>query len=272
MIARVFTSLSSCILFSGLLWGAPELTTIADVLYKADGTRFNGLVQFTWINFESGNGSNIAQQSKTVRIIDGNLYVQLTPTTNAVPPGQYAVKYNSDGRIQFSETWAVPPATATLRVRDVRTTEPVFPPNGGLGAITQINESDVIGLVADLQARPLKSPGYTNSRALFVNQLGELDGVLGSLNDCVRVDGSSGPCSSSTLIFVDAETPGGVVDGANRTFTLAVAPAPSTSLHVFRNGLLQKLSFDYSLNGTIITFVPAASPQPADTILVSYRH
>src|SRR5438045_5661529 len=93
-------------MFSAMAWAQPSLTTIADVLFKADGRRFNGLAQFTWVSFESGNGSNIAQQAKTVRIIDGNLFVQLTPTTDAVPAAQYSVKYSSDGKIQFEETWA----------------------------------------------------------------------------------------------------------------------------------------------------------------------
>src|SRR5437773_9874654 len=139
-----------CALFSAIAWSQPALTTISDVLFKADGTRFNGLAQFTWVSFESGNGSNVAAQMKTIRIIDGNLFVQLTPTTNAVPQAVYAVKYSSDGKIQFQETWAVPPSTAKLRVRDVRVTDPLFPSGGGIGQVTQIQESDVIGLVADL--------------------------------------------------------------------------------------------------------------------------
>ena len=113
-------------MFSAMAWAQPSLTTISDVLFKADGRRFNGLAQFTWVSFESGNGSNIAMQTKTVRIIDGNLFVQLTPTTNAVPAAQYSVKYSSDGKIQFQETWAVPSSTTSLRVRDVRTTQPIF--------------------------------------------------------------------------------------------------------------------------------------------------
>src|SRR3989441_4357515 len=105
---RIVRSGAACALFSAIAWAQPALTTISDVLFKADGTRFNGLAQFTWVSFESGNGSNIAQQSKTIRIIDGNLFVQLTPTIDAVPAAQYSVKYSSDGKIQFQETWAVP--------------------------------------------------------------------------------------------------------------------------------------------------------------------
>ena len=274
MFARnLFRSGALCALFSTMAWSQPTLTTISDVLFKADGTRFNGLANFTWISFESGNGSNIAQQMKTVRIIDGNLFVQLTPTTDAVPAAQYLVKYSSDGKIQFEENWAVPASTTTLRVRDVRTLQPIFPTGGGAGGVTAIQESDVTGLVQDLVARAVKGPGYTNSRTAVINDTGGLDGAAGNPSDCVRVDGTAGPCGSGggSVGFVDEEVPSGAVDGSNVAFSISSAPTPVSSLHLFRNGLLQKVGFDYTLSGTSITFVSAATPQPGDTMLASYR-
>ncbi len=273
MLARHFIRIGAfCALLSAIAWAQPALTTISDVLFKADGTRFNGLVQITWLSFDSVSGSAIAQQSKTVRIIDGNIFVQLTPTTNATPIAQYLVKYSSDGKIQLQETWSVPPSTTPLRLRDVRTTQPLFPVGGGGlgGGLTQIQESDVTGLVADLVVRPVKGPGYTNSRAAIINNTGGIEGAVGNLSDCVRVDGTAGPCGS--VIFVDAEIPAGVVDGANVTFTILSPPSPVTSLHLFRNGLLQKVGFDYTLSGLTITFVSLSVPQPGDTLLAAYRH
>ena len=267
-----------CALFSALAWAQPNLTTISDVLFKADGTRFNGLVQITWISFESSNGSNIAQQSTTVRIIDGNLFVELTPTTNAVPPAQYLVKYSSDGKIQFQETWAVPPSSTALRVRDVRTTEPVFPIGGGTGGnVTAIQESDVVGLVQDLVARPVKGPGYANSRAAVINDTGGIEGAAGNATDCVRVDGTAGPCGSGGgggggPAFVDQEVPGGLVNGSNSAFTIVAIPSPASSLQLYRNGLLQKASIDYTLSSATITFVSVSIPQTGDSITASYRH
>ena len=274
MFARnLFRSGALCALFTTMAWSQPTLTTISDVLFKADGTRFNGLANFTWISFESGNGSNIAQQMKTVRIIDGNLFVQLTPTTDAVPAAQYLVKYSSDGKIQFEENWAVPASTTTLRVRDVRTSQPIFPTGGGAGGVTAIQEIDVTGLVQDLVARAVKGPGYTNSRTAVINDTGGLDGAAGNPSDCVRVDGTAGPCGSGggSVGFVDEEVPSGAVDGSNVAFSISSAPSPVSSLHLFRNGLLQKVGFDYTLSGTSITFVSAATPQPGDTVLASYR-
>jgi hypothetical protein len=263
-----------CALLSILAWGQPVLTTISDVLFKADGTRFNGLAQITWLSFDSATGASIAQQSTTVRIIDGNLFVQLTPTSNATPLAQYLVLYESDGKIQFQETWNVPPSTTPLRVRDVRTSQPLFPITGGGGAggLTQIQESDVIGLVADLTARAVKGPGFSNSRTAIINDTGQIEGAVGAATDCMHVDGSAGPCGGSTFNFVDGESPAGVVDGSNVTFTLVNTPAPATSLHLFRNGLMQKLNFDYTFSGSTIVFVTLATPQPGDTILAEYRH
>jgi hypothetical protein len=275
-IIRIGTRIGAvCALFSILAWGQPALTTISDVLFKADGTRFNGLAQITWLSFDSASGTSIAQQATTVRIIDGNIFVQLTPTSNATPLAQYLVLYESDGKIQFQETWNVTPSTTPLRVRDVRTSQPLFPisgSGGGVGGLTQIQESDVTGLVADLTVRAVKGPGFSNSRTAIINDTGQIEGAVGAATDCMHVDGTSAACGGSTFNFVDGESPGGVVDGSNLSFTLASTPLPATSLHLFRNGLMQKLGFDYTFSGVTIVFVTIATPQPGDTILAEYRH
>jgi hypothetical protein len=88
----------------------------------------------------------------------------------------------------------------------------------------------------------------------------------------VHVDGSSGPCGSGQAAsFVDGDSPTGIVDGANGSFTLSGTPTPSTSLAVYRNGILQKAGQDFSVSGAAITFVTVAVPQPGDTLLASYR-
>ena len=42
---------------------APALTLIQDVLYKADGTRFEGVAQIEWKGFQSGNGPKFLSNS-----------------------------------------------------------------------------------------------------------------------------------------------------------------------------------------------------------------
>jgi hypothetical protein len=78
---------------------------------------------------------------------------------------------------------------------------------------------------------------------------------------------------SSTLVtFTDAETPGGLINGTNTTFTLAAAPTPSTSLQLFRNGSLLRQGTDYTLSANMITFSTASTPKAGDALLASYRH
>src|ERR1035437_5047996 len=83
------------------VWAAPTLVTIQDVLYKADGSRFNGVAFIEWQSFVTADSSSIATQSLTVEIVNGNLRVQLVPTT-ASDGAYYSVTYSSDGRIQFN--------------------------------------------------------------------------------------------------------------------------------------------------------------------------
>ena len=109
----------------------PQLTTIQDTLYKADGTRFSGLLILSWNSFETGNLSNIVAQTLTVKVVDGNIRARLVPTADSIPSIFYNVKYNSDGKIQFQQTWSVGVASTPLRIRDVRVSVspgPVPPP------------------------------------------------------------------------------------------------------------------------------------------------
>ena len=95
----------------GIAAGQPALTTIQDVLYRADGTRFTGTMFIRYNSFLAGDTSNIATANLTLPIVNGVLRVQLVPTTTASAGAQYAVTYNSQGIDQFTEIWAVPPST-----------------------------------------------------------------------------------------------------------------------------------------------------------------
>ena len=60
--------------------------------------------------------------------------------------------------------------------------------------------------------------------------------------------------------------PTGTINGVNLTFTLPDRPV-ADSLRVYADGVRQKVTADYTLSGTIITFVVA----PTTTILCDYR-
>ena len=270
-------SLCAAALLAGFSAAAPTLTTIQDVLYKADGTRFNGTLSISWNSFQTADNSAIVMQTATVKVIDGNLRVQLAPSTTGDPAIVYSVTYNSDGRVQFQENWSVPPSATPLRIRDVRVAASTGSSGSG-GADTggtltgPIPESQVTGLIADLGARPTKGPGFAAGRTAIVDASGLVETATGNATDCVHVDGSSGPCGSSgSPTFVDGDSPSGIVDGSNATFALAAVPAPSSSLSVYRNGVLQKPGVDYTATGNSIQFAAGAIPQPGDTLLASYR-
>ena len=248
---------------------APPLTTIQDTLYKADGTRFNGSAVIEWKSFQASEGSNIAPNSITVKLVNGVLRVQLVPTTNASAGAYYVVTYNSNGRIQFTERWAVPPSTIAVRLRDVRVSS--VPTQASSG--TQVQISDVVGLSEELAIRAVKGAAFVPGRVAVVNANGELEAAMGNAEDCVRVDGSSGACGlgGDNPGFVDLETPAGIVDGANTIFQLTRPPSPPASLAFYRNGVLQKPGFDYTLSGAAVTFAGGAAPQPGDVLLASYR-
>ncbi|HLY20078.1 MAG TPA: hypothetical protein VKR61_22780 [Bryobacteraceae bacterium] len=253
---------------------APILTTIQDVIYNADGTTYNGFAVITWTPFVAGDTSQIATQHITVNINAGNLYVQLVPTTNATPAGYYTVMFTSAGDDQFTETWAVPPSTKPLRIQAVMMSPAA--PSSLIGGSSPIPESGVIGLLADLAARPVEGAAWATGRVAFIDSSGALDAISGNVSDCVHVDGSSGSCGSGSSSppspnFTDGEVPAGTTNGVNLSFTVSAVPTPPSSLALYRNGVLQKPGLDYNLSGNSLQFLAASAPQPGDTLLASYR-
>lgn len=248
---------------------APPVTTIRDTLYKADGSLFQGALMITWKTFEAPDSSRIPTNSLTTRVVDGSLFVKLVPTTTAPLAAFYSVRYVADGAVEFSEFWSVPPSDSPLDVGDVRI---LWPPVAGLPPAEDIvvEIEDVNGLPEALGNRPTKGLAYLPSRAAVIGSTGEIEGGSGAPEDCIRVDGSSGPCSLAPG-FVDGEVPSGTINGINTVFTLAAAPSPAVSLKLFRNGLLVQPTVDYSLAGNTITFLPASIPAPGDALKVSYR-
>ncbi len=258
-----------------LLMAGPVLTTIQDVVYNADGTPYNGFAVIKWTPFVSGDASQIATQSVTVNIVGGNLFVELVPSTNSTPAGYYTVTFTSAGNDQFTETWSVPPSVVSLRVQAVLMSSGSGPAPLTTGN-SPIPESGVIGLLADLAVRPMEGSAYSVGRVAMIDSTGLLEGISGNVSDCVHVDGSSGPCGSAGWIaaspnFTDAEVPAGLINGANAAFTLSAVPIPSSSVALYRNGVLQKLGLDYNISGNTIQFLAASLPQAGDTLLASYR-
>lgn len=263
--------------FTLLLCAAASSTTLSviqDTLYKADGTRFTGILQIDWKSFQTADGKEVPQQSLTVRVESGALRVSLLPTTNAVRQIYYTVRYNSDGRTQFTETWAVPPSSTPLRVRDVRTSAP---PPGPINTPPPANYTiqDIPGLRTELDLRPVRGTSWTANRLAAIGSSGTLEAVIGNSTDCVHVDGTSGPCAvagpTTSSRYYDGELLQGAVDGVNATFRLNDGPNPASSLYLFRNGLLLKTGVDYTVSFDTVTFMPSTTPRTGDVMQAWYR-
>ncbi len=261
---------------AGWAYGQPALTTIQDILYRADGTRFSGTMFIHYNSFLSGGASNIATANLTIPIVNGVLRVQLVATTTASAGAQYAITYASGGVNQFTEVWAVPPSALRLRVRDVRLSSgTVIGPAPITGNPVQI--SDVTGLTNALAIRPTQGVGFSIGRTAIINQAGQIDAATGNLGDCMHVDGSANTCGGGSTggilpLFSDAETPSGAVNGSNTTFTFLFAPSPIDSLILFRNGVLQKHGTDFAIAGNVVTFFAGSIPQTGDQVVGSYRY
>ena len=206
-------------LVSDRVTAAPALTTIQDTLYKADGTRFNGVAYIQWNSFQASDASAVAASSVVVPIVDGVVRVRLVPTSNASAGARYSVRYHSDGRVQFTETWNVVPsptpvALAVIRVANGAATGGYITPPASLAI------SDIAGLANELDARPVKGFVFTADRIVKTGTSGALESVQGNLSDCIHVDGTSGPCGSGSTGssgpgFTDQEVPSGSVNGSD---------------------------------------------------------
>ena len=75
------------------------------------------------------------------------------------------------------------------------------------------------------------------------------------------------------VVFVDAVTPAGTIDGVNAVFTLPSVPSPAASLEVHLNGMLMRVGVDFNIpaGSSIVTFVAGALPQTGSQLVASYR-
>lgn len=136
-----------------------------------------------------------------------------------------------------------------------------------------IQISDVFGLQQALNIRPPMCADFDPNTTAAIEAAGCIGGVVGNPDDYVLVNGTSTSASTngqSSGTQVDGEVPSGVMNSTNATFTLANTPNPSSSLHLYQNGLRLSPSVDYTIANNTITFI-AAIPQASDHIVADYR-
>jgi trimeric autotransporter adhesin len=114
-----------------LVWAQPALTTIADTIYRADGTAAAGVALISWPAFQTAAGNAVAAGTKTVMIGAGGTFsTQLMPNVGATPVGAYyTVVFQLDDGTVRREYWAVP-TTSPATIAEVRTTPGTGVANG----------------------------------------------------------------------------------------------------------------------------------------------
>ena len=154
----------------GTAAGQPALTTIQDILYRADGTRFTGTMFIRYNSFPGGRYVQYRHGESDAADREWGAARATGSDHDGVGRSAVHVTYNSQGINQFTEIWAVPPSTLTLRVRDVRVSAGTVIGPPPVTAPVQIG--DVVGLTNELAVRPMKGVGFGIGRAAVINQAG----------------------------------------------------------------------------------------------------
>ncbi len=116
--------------FGVLAWGAapspqsgPAMTTVADTVYRADGTAAQGTMIVTWPAFVSASGTAVAAGVSNVTLgANGGFSVDLMSNAGSNPAGvYYTVVYQIGPGDVRTEYWVVP-TTSPANLAAVRTT------------------------------------------------------------------------------------------------------------------------------------------------------
>jgi hypothetical protein len=183
----------------------------------------------------------------------------------------------------YSAGWTSFAGGIMLAARDVSAYTDIGPASGGSSVLVSWDETPA-GTVNGFNVTftLANAPSPAASLQLFQDGVLQIQGtdytLSGNTITFMNAPGAGSPPSAllnafyrygSTIgTYVDAETPGGAVNGFNVTFTLANAPSPTVSLRLYDNGVFQVQGTDYTLSGATITF--ANAPTAGDQLVAYY--
>jgi hypothetical protein len=141
-------------------------TTIADTIYRADGTYAAGSLLISWPEFSTASNLAVPAGRTTVTIgANGAVSFPLSPNAGATPAGTYyTVVYQLNDGTVSTEYWSVP-ATSEATIASVRSS--VVP---ATVAVQGASVSYVNGAVADAVAAYLPLSGGTLAGPLDLNE------------------------------------------------------------------------------------------------------
>ena len=134
--------------------GGPATTTVADTVYRADGTPAQGTLAIAWPAFTTTSGTAVAGGAKNVTLgSNGSLSTPLVPNAGASPAGvYYTVVYQLNDGTTKTEYWLVgtasPESLATVRATPGSGTasQPVSLQYVNSALATKANDNSVVHL------------------------------------------------------------------------------------------------------------------------------
>jgi len=129
-------------------------------------------------------------------------------------------------------------------------------------------QTTVSGLTSTVGTLSTTVAGQQTSISGLNTQLTSLSNSVTGLTNTVNALSTTGTAS---VAFIDAETPGGLLNGINGIFTLSQIPSPTGSLMLYRNGLIQANGVDFNCAGQNITFTLTSIPKTGDILQAFYR-
>jgi hypothetical protein len=115
------------------------------------------------------------------------------------------------------------------------------------------------------------------SLPLPISSVSGLNAALGNINTTISHLNNSVTAINSVVTTVTASQPvigevlSGTADGANAVFSLAQMPSSAGSVSLYRNGVRNLASSDYTISGQAVTFQAGSIPQAGDLISANYQ-
>ncbi len=262
----------------------PTTTAAAGTYYQVIYTSSDGTVTWTetWQVPPSTTPLTISQVRQSTSQGSGGT------TSGGTTSGQYATlpiaiseitdlssslsTINSAISTLNTEVAAVPTSTALTSLQN--TVSSLSSTVAGLTTTTNGLTSTVNGLSTTVASNNTSITSFTSNLGSISSTVSGLSTSLTNLTNMVNglvttVNGLTSNGSSEQ--FIDSEVPSGVRNGVNTTFALANTPSPASSLTVYRNGLAQASGVDYTLSGSVLTFLSVSVPLATDTLQAFYR-
>ena len=230
----------------------PALTTINDVVYRADGTPAAGQLVITWPAFTTADNKPVAAGEKTVTLgADGALNVQLAPNEGATPAGSYykvvykltngASASTTGSSTTATEYWTVPAASppgSNVTIGAIRAT--VVPAQVAAQLVTRQYVDQVVGVTGADVVHRSSDESITGVKTFTVSPLVPTPGASGEAANKSYVDAQTAPIlrvqpdSGAANNFLTGITGAGVITKAQPAFanlsgSLACSQAPALS-------------------------------------------